>query len=99
MGPLFSVIIPTYNEEKMIGGLLQELAKVRKKQKIEIIVSDGKSVDNTVQVAKRYGAKIIVAQSNIASAKNYGALIAKGKILVFLDADVRFKNVDGFLAR
>lgn len=98
MKPLFSVIIPTYNEEKMIGGLLQELAKVREKQKIEIIVSDGKSTNNTVQIAKRYNAKIIVAQSNIASAKNYGASVARGKLLVFLDADVRFKNVDSFFS-
>jgi glycosyltransferase involved in cell wall biosynthesis len=53
----------------------------------EIIVSDGGSEDNTVKIARKYANRVIVKNTNVAGGRNVGAKIAKGKILVFIDAD------------
>jgi glycosyltransferase involved in cell wall biosynthesis len=54
----------------------------------EIVVVDNNSTDKTVEIAKKFGA-ILVSEKNqgVAFARNKGAKIAKGKILVFTDAD------------
>jgi len=87
-----SFIIPTRNEEKYIGGCLQSI-KNQKKKNYEIIVVDTLSEDDTVKIAKRYQAKIIKEpRRGISFGRNTGAKKAKGEILVFTDADVRFEK-------
>jgi len=87
MGPLVSVIIPTLNEEKMIGNTLKAV-KNQTYKNIEIIVSDGCSSDKTVEIAKKYADKVIVKKSkNISHGRNIGAHHARGDILAFFDAD------------
>ncbi len=82
---MLSIIIPTINEEECLSILLKEI----KKQKIfdlEIIVSDAGSKDKTVEIAKSFGCQI--AKGGLpAKGRNEGAKIAKGEILLFLDAD------------
>lgn len=54
----------------------------------EIIVCDNNSTDNTVQLAKEHGAQVVFEPINqISIARNTGASIAKGKWLLFIDAD------------
>lgn len=55
----------------------------------EVIVVDDKSMDNTVEVARKAGATVITSTKlgKGASMKD-GVLVAKGEILVFLDADI-----------
>jgi len=85
--PLFSVIIPTFQEEKYITSVLSRLSKL--KPQVEIIVVDGGSSDKTVQMAKRFTNKVYqIHERGISRAKNYGAKKAEGDVLVFLDADV-----------
>jgi glycosyltransferase involved in cell wall biosynthesis len=87
-----SFIIPTRNEEKYIEGCLKSI-KGQIKKNYEIIVVDTLSEDNTIKIAKRYGAKIIIEpRKGVAIARNKGARYAKGDILVFADADVRFEK-------
>ncbi|MCL5430631.1 MAG: glycosyltransferase [Candidatus Marsarchaeota archaeon] len=82
-----SVIIPTLNEEKYLATPLKALKKQSFKD-FEVIVADGGSKDRTRQIAKRFDSKLIyVKKRGISSGRNAGARIAKGKILVFLDAD------------
>jgi len=86
--PLVSVIIPTLNEEKYIEKTLITVKNQLTSFPYEIIVSDGKSKDNTVEKAKKYADKIIICdRRGISVGRNTGAKYASGKYLVFLDAD------------
>lgn len=82
---MFSVIIPTFNEEKYLGHLLESIKK-QKLQPDEIIVADNHSQDRTRDIAKYYGC-VIVDGGNPAQGRNRGAEKATQEILVFLDAD------------
>ena len=88
----FSFIIPTLNE----GEYLEECLKSIKSQNFndyEIIIVDSYSKDNTVKIAKKYGAKVLYeSKKGPAVARNTGAKKAKGEILIFPDADVRFEE-------
>ncbi len=83
-----SVVIPALNEEKYISTTLEGLNKQTFKD-FEIIVADGNSQDRTRQIAKRYGRVVIEKRKGIGVGRNAGARIAKGEILVFLDADTK----------
>lgn len=86
--PLFSVIIPTLNEEARIGGLLQSLERQSFKD-FEIVVVDGGSSDKTVKVAEKFSAKVFVRKGcKEFPSRNVGAKLSKGRILLFLSADV-----------
>ena len=90
--PMFSVIIPTLNEEKFVGNLLASLVAQTQKD-FEVIVVDGKSKDKTIQVVERYKVKlpsIRIVESekkNTGAQRNLGASVAYGNWLVFVDAD------------
>lgn len=88
MEPTFSVVIPTLNEEKNIAHCILALRNQDYKGKYEIIVADGMSKDNTVKIAKRYADRVIrVRKKGVSAGRNAGAKIAKGRILLFIDAD------------
>jgi glycosyltransferase involved in cell wall biosynthesis len=82
-----SVIIPAFNEEKFLGNCLFSL-KEQDFKDFEIIVVDNNSTDKTREIAKKFRV-ILVSEKNqgVAFARNKGAKIAKGEILVFTDAD------------
>jgi glycosyltransferase involved in cell wall biosynthesis len=89
--PDYSIIIPAFNEA---AYLADTLTSVKNAQSIfahrpgEIIVVDNNSTDNTAQIAKTFGATVIFEPMNqISRARNSGAKAAKGKYLIFLDAD------------
>jgi len=84
-----SVIIPTLQEENYIEKTLSNLQKVT--TPIEIVVVDGGSSDKTLEIAKRFTAKVYsIRKRGISTGRNYGAKHANGDILVFLDTDVIF---------
>ena len=67
-----SVVIPTYNEEKCLGNCLSALCNGSVLPD-EVIVSDGMSNDNTVNVAKEYNAKVIYnSKRHAAGGRNAG---------------------------
>jgi len=84
---MISIIIPAYNEEHFIVKTLRHLNTLKEEQAFEIIVSDGGSIDNTVEVARPY-ATIINAPKGKAKQMNYAAKHAKGDILFFVHADM-----------
>ncbi|HRR06765.1 MAG TPA: glycosyltransferase, partial [Victivallales bacterium] len=54
----------------------------------EVIVVDNNSTDNTAEIAREFGVNVVFEKVNcIARARNAGAKNAKGKYLVFIDAD------------
>ena len=93
---MLSIIIPTLNEEKYLGRLLR-LIKKQSYQPKEIIVADGSSTDKTISIARSFGCRIIKGGTP-AQGRTAGGKKAKGKILLFLDADVIFRGTN-FLKR
>lgn len=93
--PKISVIIPAYNEEKYINQCLSSLFK-QTKRPLEIIVVDDGSTDRTSEILKELSAGnpqlVTLKQRHCgpAKARNLGAKKARGNILVFPDADMRF---------
>jgi len=99
---MISFIIPTLNEEKTIEDTLKILKELTNYE-YEIVISDGRSKDRTVEIAKQYGAKIVTYEGTIrqtiSNARNLGASIATGEFLVFLDADVIIPDINNFFKK
>lgn len=85
---MFSIVIPTKNEEKLIGRLLESI-RSQGIQPNEIIVAD-KSSDRTAEIAKEYGARVVAGVDDgfIGKGRNNGAKHTKTDLLFFIDADV-----------
>ncbi len=83
-----SIIIPTLNEAENIATLIEYLIQHSKQAISEIIVSDGGSSDDTMQLVMQTGAKFIKAPKKCRAVQmNYGASVAQGDILYFVHAD------------
>lgn len=101
---LISVIIPTLNEEKLISQTLSQFTpELKNKYNIEVIVSDGGSIDSTVKKAEAAADRVLKANpdspQNIPIGRNLGAKNASGKYLYFINADTLFKDTKEFLSR
>ncbi|MCF8260123.1 MAG: TIGR04283 family arsenosugar biosynthesis glycosyltransferase [Melioribacteraceae bacterium] len=81
----YSVIIPTLNEEKFLPRTLQQLKSFN--QNLEIIVTDGGSIDKTVSIAQREKIHLVASSPGRGIQQKRGAQIAKGEILIFLHVD------------
>jgi rSAM/selenodomain-associated transferase 2 len=83
-----SIIIPTYNEAATIGKLVSYLLRCIENAEAEIIVSDGGSEDDTLQLANEAGATAVISPGKgRASQMNHGASRAQGDVLYFVHAD------------
>ena len=82
---MISIVIPALDEEKYLPKLLKCIKK-QTYRNYEIIVADADSSDNTKKIAKKYGCRIVKGGMP-AAGRNNGAKMAKGDILLFLDAD------------
>jgi len=82
---MLSIIIPTLNEENYLPILLDSIRSQNFKD-LEIIVADAGSKDKTIEIAKGFGCKIIKGGLP-ARGRNEGAKVARGNLLLFLDAD------------
>lgn len=83
-----SIIIPVLNEEENITRLINHLQKNSNGKVAEVIVSDGGSSDNTVQLATSAQAIAVLSpEKGRAAQMNYGASFATGDILYFIHAD------------
>ena len=86
--PKYSIVIPCYNEEKFIGATLASFNKQTYSGTFEIIVVDNNCSDNTVKIAKSYGAKIVTEKiSGVCHARQTGTLASLGEIVISTDAD------------
>ncbi len=86
----YSVVIPAYNEQAWLPATLDALQKAMKAIAMagEVIVADNNSHDGTAAIAREYGAIVVFEPMNqISRARNAGAKAARGRYLIFLDAD------------
>lgn len=82
-----TVVIPAYNEEKLIPHALKSLEK-QTVQPDEIIVADNNSTDSTPSIARSYGARVVpVKEQGYVFAFDQGTKAAKGEVIAMLDAD------------
>jgi glycosyltransferase involved in cell wall biosynthesis len=85
-----SIIVPAHNEEKYLRETLQSIFTAAQAAQVgyEVIVVDDDSTDETSAIATQAGAQVEQVQlRNIGAVRNAGAKIAKGKWLIFIDAD------------
>ena len=88
--PRISIIIPTLREGQFLERTLKQFDALALPH--EIIITDGGSTDETLDIARRYTDKITVwaleRRQTFGEAKNAGAALATGEFYVFIDADV-----------
>lgn len=92
-----SIIIPAFNEAAYLPATLESVRAAIERLyvepdvevRVEVIVVDNGSTDNTAAVARTRGARVVQEPvQGIARARNRGARHAAGDVLVFIDADV-----------
>lgn len=94
-GMHLSIVIPAFNEEKLLPATLAAVARASLAFAAsglthEVIVCDNNSTDDTAALARARGAAVIFEPENqISRARNTGATLATGDWILFLDADSR----------
>lgn len=98
--PKYSIVIPAYNEEAYIAKTIKSLKNQSYKGKVEIIVVDNASTDNTAKIAQKLGTTVYYESNpGVCWARQLGSKNAKGNILISVDADTYYsrdwlKNID-----
>jgi glycosyltransferase involved in cell wall biosynthesis len=95
-GTVVTIGMIVKNEEKVLERCLQGLQEIRDKVKSELIIVDTGSTDKTVEIAEKYGAKVLYFDwiGDFSAARNVGLRAAKGEWFMFIDADEHL--VDGW---
>tara|TARA_B110000977_G_C11068495_1_gene488697 strand:+ start:626 stop:1387 length:762 start_codon:yes stop_codon:yes gene_type:complete len=101
LNPKISIITPTFNSAKYLSKTLESII-LQKYKNYELIVIDGGSTDNTLEIIKEYENHISYCVSKkdkgIYDAFNKGVKIAKGKYIVIVNSDdVLTKNAFNIL--
>lgn len=85
---VISVIVPAYNEAERIASCIQALQKQTIRFPYEIIVSDNGSGDETANIAKAFGVRVVFAQvKGYVHALRQGIQSAKSDCIAITDAD------------
>lgn len=85
----YSIVIPTFNAQDTIKDCLDAVCEFYDKDKIEIIICDNNSTDNTLEIIKKYPFKIFKnnKSQSAGSTRNLGAKKSLYENLIFLDSD------------
>ena len=92
-----AVVIPAYNEEVSLPNVLESISiHTPSNLSYEVIVADNGSVDNTVSVARKFGAiTTVYCTATVAGLRNRAVQHSQGRMLVFLDADILLTELWG----
>lgn len=92
--PIISIIIATFNSGKLLPMVFASLEKQTfPREKMEILILDGGSNDNTIDLSQKFGCRIINnLRTEPVYAKYLGYINAKGKYLAYLDHDEVIEN-------
>lgn len=96
--PSISVIFATLNAAKVLEACLKSISEQDyPKKKVEVIIGDGGSIDGTLEIARRYGVKIIENPLKTSEAGKAVTLkYAKGDLVAFIDSDNILPNKNWF---
>ncbi|MGD9925665.1 MAG: TIGR04283 family arsenosugar biosynthesis glycosyltransferase [Pseudorhodoplanes sp.] len=86
---MISVIVPTFNAARTLGSTLESLAPCRPELLKELIVADGGSSDETVDIANKAGCVVVPANKGRGLQLRAGTRAATQQWLLFLHADTR----------
>lgn len=96
MSPDYSIVIPAHDEEELLPATL---ASIRAAMSAlpgwqgEIVVTDNDSQDRTAEIARDAGAEVVFEEHRqIARARNVGGQHARGRYLIFVDADTTISS-------
>lgn len=87
--PFVSIIIPVKDEAGLLEACLESISHLDySKSRIEVVVADGMSKDNSAEIATQYGAKVVLNEKQtVAPGRNIAFKQAVGEIIAFTDAD------------
>jgi glycosyltransferase involved in cell wall biosynthesis len=84
-----SIIIPAFNEERVISKTIAAIHQCQPANPYEVIVVDNGSTDRTIEIASDLGCLVAShPKQTISSLRNRGRELASGQVLVFIDADI-----------
>ena len=89
MLPKVSVVIPTLNAVGVLGACLKSIRSQNyPADRLEIVIGDGGSTDGTLELAKKYGAKVVINKLKTAEAgKMVGLKATMGEYIALIDSD------------
>jgi glycosyltransferase involved in cell wall biosynthesis len=89
-----SIIIPAYNEEKLLPRCLESIFSSNLPENYEVIVVNNASIDKTEEEAKKFEKVTLIfeSQKGVTRARQAGYLASSGDILVFFDADTKISK-------
>lgn len=91
--PKVSIMVATLNNERTIGECLKSLFEQDyPTDKLEVIIVDGGSKDSTLEIAKKYPAKIIIKPFNVPEAYNYVIKSLDSDVIGLVDADAKVEK-------
>jgi len=94
MPPLVSILIPAYNAERWIADTIRS-ALAQTWPRVEVIVIDDGSCDQTLAIARKFAAKNVL----VVSQENQGASVARNKALELYQGDyVQWLDADDILS-
>jgi glycosyltransferase involved in cell wall biosynthesis/peptidoglycan/xylan/chitin deacetylase (PgdA/CDA1 family) len=99
--PKVTIVVPTYNEQSMIDRCLQSiLTQDYPPDRLEVLVIDAGSTDDTVTRARRYpGVRVIANPARDAeTAKEIGLREARSDLFMYLDADAEYTQAGWLMA-
>ena len=94
--PAISVVIPVFNKRDFVAASLESVAKAAARAGgVEIVIIDHCSTDGSYELACEYRDRAVVERlsgGTISAVRNYGARLATGSLLVFIDSDCVVAN-------
>ena len=90
-----TIVVPVLNEAQVLPGFLEHIQPYR--EIAELILVDGGSDDGTTELAEGHCDRIVLSEPGRARQMNVGAVMARGRCLLFLHCDARLTSAPSTL--